>query len=87
MSEKREFLSFSDILASVALFSPNFFGEYDVFSGDTPEAHLFQKILKDLVIFNLVLLSSCLIAWSYLFRRNLAPIHALQVKVSQAAQT
>ena len=87
ISEKRELLSFSDILASLALFSPKFFGDYDVFSGNTPEAHLFQKILKDLVIFNLVLLSCCLIAWSYLFRRNLAPIHALQVKVSQAAQT
>ncbi|MCA9377514.1 hypothetical protein KC711_01150 [Candidatus Peregrinibacteria bacterium] len=48
---------------------------------------MFQKILKDLVIFNLVLLSCCLIAWSYLFRRNLAPIHALQIKVSQVAQT
>lgn len=86
-TKKREFLSFSDFLASIALFSPKFFGDYDVFSGDTPEAHLFQKILKDLVIFNLVLLSFCLIAWSYLFRRNLAPINALQLKVSQAAQT
>lgn len=86
-TDKRELLSFSDLLASVALFSPKFFGDYDVFSGDTPEAHLFQKILKDLVIFNLVLLSCCLIAWSYLFRRNLAPIHALQVKVNQVAQT